>query len=635
MRYIFFILILLGSLLKAQTDDLPVRDSVVVDNGQKDSIQIFRPTIDDYQFFTQFSQRKAFDTVFTIGKSYQFTQYNNRDNFGKIQFANIGEGFQNLVYKTDAEQDLALLPTRKSFFILGIKDIKYYDVKSPTTAFYYHNGMSSGGTLQTTYTQNIGKRFNFAIEYMGLRSEGLYQREIASSNNTIFSAHYLSKNSKYEAFAHFIHQNISNEENGGIANLENFTSGDSRFNSRKNLTVNLHNTYTRMAARRFYFSHYFAPFDVEKFPFKLSHTIFYQTNKYFYTQDDTENYYSSSLITGYTTNNKRKSTKFSNTVSLLFDNEAFRAEAGVRYQNISYRSFYPLIISGVQEDSKFKENRLGLVGNLKIKLWDKINLNSDLEISNGKAFGNYLNSENYLTFEPIKGYSISGHVKFKSAAPSFNYLMNTSFYQDYNFKYSDFKNQNVLEIGVDLNLKWFDTKLFANYFRIGQLAYFDSSAMPQQSTSPVNISQVGGEATFSYRKFNFNAKVLVQNVLNNKDVLPLPEFIGRANVYYQSKIFKKAAEIQTGIKAYYFSKFASQQYFPILNEFILPSSDSHSIGGRPLVDVYFNMKVKRMMIYAEAQHLNTTFMKNQSYAAPFYPVADFRLNLGLVWYLFH
>ena len=635
MRYIFFILILLGGLLKAQTDDLPVRDSVVVDNGQKDSIQIFRPTIDDYQFFTQFSQRKAFDTVFTIGKSYQFTQYNNRDNFGKIQFANIGEGFQNLVEKTDAEQDLALLPTRKSFFILGIKDIKYYDVKSPTTAFYYHNGMSSGGTLQTTYTQNIGKRFNFAIEYMGLRSEGLYQREIASSNNTIFSAHYLSKNSKYEAFAHFIHQNISNEENGGIANLENFTSGDSRFNSRKNLTVNLHNTYTRMAARRFYFSHYFAPFDVEKFPFKLSHTIFYQTNKYFYTQDDTENYYSSSLITGYTTNNKRKSTKFSNTVSLLFDNEVFRAEAGVRYQNISYRSFYPLIISGVQEDSKFKENRLGLVGNLKIKLWDKINLNSDLEISKGKAFGNYLNSENYLTFEPIEGYSISGHVKFKSAAPSFNYLMNTSFYQDYNFKYSDFKNQNVLEIGVDLNLKWFDTKLFANYFRIGQLAYFDSSAMPQQSASSVNISQVGGEATFSYRKFNFNAKVLVQSVLNNKDVLPLPEFIGRANVYYQSKIFKKAAEIQTGIKAYYFSKFASQQYFPILNEFILPSTDSHSIGGRPIADVYFNMKVKRMMIYAEAQHLNTTFMKNQSYAAPFYPVADFRLNLGLVWYLFH
>ena len=635
MRYIFFILILLGSLLKAQTDDLPVSDSVVVDNGQKDSIQIFNPTIDDYQFFTQFSQRKAFDTVFTIGKSYQFTQYNNRDNFGKIQFANIGEGFQNLVYKTDAEQDLALLPTRKSFFILGIKDIKYYDVKSPTTAFYYHNGMSSGGTLQTTYTQNIGKRFNFAIEYMGLRSEGLYQREIASSNNTIFSAHYLSKNSKYEAFAHFIHQNISNEENGGLANLENFTSGDSRFNSRKNLTVNLHNTYTRMAVRRFYFSHYFAPFDVEKFPFKLSHTIFYQTNKYFYTQDGTENYYSSSLITDYPTNSKKKSTKFSNTVSLLFDNEVFRAEAGVRYQNISYRAFYPLIISGVKEDSKFQENRLGLVGNLKIKLWDKINLNSDLEISNGKAFGNYLNSENHLTFEPIEGYFIGGHVKFKSAAPSFNYLMNTSFYQDYNFKYSDFKNQNVLEIGADLNLKWFDTKLFANYFRIGQLAYFNSSAMPQQSTSSVNISQIGGEATFTYRKFNFNAKVLFQNVLNNKDVLPLPQFIGRANVYYQSKIFKKAAEIQTGIKVYYFSKFASQQYFPILNEFILPSTDSHSIGGRPIVDVYFNMKVKRMMIYAEAQHLNTTFMKNQSYAAPFYPVADFRLNLGLVWYLFH
>jgi hypothetical protein len=35
-------------------------------------------------------------------------------------------------------------------------------------------------------------------------------------------------------------------------------------------------------------------------------------------------------------------------------------------------------------------------------------------------------------------------------------------------------------------------------------------------------------------------------------------FIGRANAYYQAKAFKDAAEIQTGIKVYYFSKFNSR-----------------------------------------------------------------------------
>ena len=114
----------------------------------------------------------------------------------------------------------------------------------------------------------------------------------------------------------------------------------------------------------------------------------------------------------------------------------------------------------------------------------------------------------------------------------------------------------------------------------------------------------------------------------------MPNFVGRANVFYQTKAFKNAAEIQTGVKAYYFSKFASRDFSPILNEFILPNDNSYSIGGQPIVDVYFNLKVKRMFFFIEAQHLNTTLMKNKSFTAPYYPLYDFRLNLGIVWYLF-
>ena len=114
----------------------------------------------------------------------------------------------------------------------------------------------------------------------------------------------------------------------------------------------------------------------------------------------------------------------------------------------------------------------------------------------------------------------------------------------------------------------------------------------------------------------------------------MPNFVGRLNVFYQSKAFKNAAEIQTGFKVYYFSKFKSRDYFPVHNEFVLSNSGT-SIGGQPIADAYFNMKVKRMMIFAEAQHFNTTFMKNKSFTAPNYPIYDFRLNLGIVWYRFH
>lgn len=629
MRYIFFMLFI-GVWGQAQITD----SEIIIDNGNKDSIKIFKPTINDYQYRTQFSEKKAFDTTFTIDKYYQFTQFNNKDNFGKIQFSNMGSGFQQLIYETNFEEDLALFPTKKSFTFLGIKDIKYYDVKTPTTIFHYHNGYNNGGALQSTYTQNIGKRFNFAIKYMGLRSQGFYQRDLASSNNSIFSTHYLSKNGRYEIYTHYIHQNISNEENGGLANLDNFISGDSRFNNRESLTINLYNTYSKFMARRYYFSHILTPFNAEKFPFKIKHTLYHQSNRFNYTQENNENYYSSALINDYDTNTYKQSKNFSNTLSLAFDQKKFKAEAGIRYQNIRFKTGTPIIINGAIADNLMKENRIGIIGNIALKIWNKFDLNSSLEISNGTKLGNYINSKNQITFEPIKDYFLNAYLNIKSSAPSFNYLMNASFYKDYNYSFTNFKNQNILNLGADIQLKWFSTKLFLNYFRIDQMAYFNTDKTPQQSSSPVNISQIGGEANFNHGRFHLNTKLHFQNVMNNKELLPLPSFIGRANVYYQNKIFKKAAEIQTGIKVYYFSKFTSREYFPILNEFVL-SSKSNNIGGQPIADAYINLKVKRMLIYAETQHFNTSLTKNKSFAAPFYPIADFRLNLGIVWYLFH
>ncbi|SFB81136.1 putative porin [Kaistella jeonii] len=641
MKYILLCLLFCGYFFKAQvlnkTDSNRVKpqDTLVIDSGKKDSLQIFKPTIYDYTFKTQFSEKKIFDTAFTPDKTFIFSQYNNRDNFGKIQFGNTGSGFQDLVFEVNTEQNLSLLPTRKSSFILGINDIKYYDVKTPTTSFIYHNAYSSGATLQTTYTQNVGKNFNFAVEYMGLRSLGFYQYSLASSNNVIFSGHYLSENKKYEAYAHYIHQNINNQENGGVSDIDLFLNGSSNFNNRLNLPVNLTTSDSRFAYRRYYFSQQFRPFASEKFPFKIRHTIFHQGNKYYYTQNSLEPYYfnSQSDLIDYPYSSKKYSENLSNTVSVLFDKENFKLDAGVRYQiiKLGIGDALPAYLNIPQELS---ENRVGAVGNLLVKLWDKVEVNSNLEISSGKAFGSYIRSQNLLKFEPIKDYFVNAKVNFQSASPSFNLLMNPSVYRKYNFYLENPKNETTTQIGGDVNLKWFQSKLSANYFRIDNYTYLDANALPRQSNASLNISQIGGEATFSYGKFHLNPKVLFQSAINNKNLLPMPNFIGRANLFYQTKAFKKAAEIQAGVKVYYFTKFASREYFPILNEFILLNSNSYDIGGQPIADVYFNMKVKRMFFFIEAQHLNTTFMKNKSFTAPNYPIYDFRVNIGIVWYLF-
>lgn len=614
-----------------------LKDTLIIDSGKKDSLKIFKPTINDYQYQTQFSEKKIFDTAMTINKSYIFSQYNNRDNFGRVQFANIGSGFNPLSYEVNTEQNLSLLPTNKSYGILGINDIKYYDVKTPTATFIYHTAMKNGAALQSTYTQNIGKRFNFALDYMGLRSQGFYRNSLSANNNTLFSGHYTSKSGNYELFAHYLHQNVNNQENGGIVNDDLFQSGDSEFRNRDRALVNLTSSSSQFSYRRYYLSHQFTPFNAEKFPFRIRHTMFNQGNKYYYNQGSLEPYWYTSaaeIVNGFPLATKKYSNNFSNTFSLVFDNERFKLDAGLRYQMLKF-GVDQITLPILEIPSEMKENRLGAVGNLQIKLFDKFQVNSFLEISKGNQFGNYLKTTNNIKFEPIKDYFVNAKVNFQNSYPSFNYLANASVYNNFNYFLTNAKNQSVTEIGGNVNLKWFKTELFANYFRVDNYTYFDASAMPRQSANSVNISQIGGDATFSYGKFHLNTRLQFQNVLTNKELLPLPSFIGRANFFFQSKAFKNAAEIQAGLKVYYFSKFATREYFPILNEYILPSADSFSIGGQPIADIYVNMKVKRMFFFIEGQQIGTVISSNKSYAFPHYPVYDFRLNIGILWYLFN
>lgn len=642
MKYLVFLLLMIPVLTFAQrgkkidSSRTQNKDTLVIDSGKKDSLKIFKPTIQDYQYQTQFSEKKVFDTIMTFDKTYIFSQYNNKDNFGRVQFANIGAGFNPLSYEVNAEGNLSLLPTNKSYGILGASDIRYYDVKTPTATFIYHTAMRNGAALQSTYTQNIGKRFNFAVEYMGLRSQGFYRNSLAANNNTLFSGHYISKSGNYELFAHYLHQNVNNQENGGIADNNLFQSGNSESN-KENAQVNLASSSSQFSYRRYYLSHQFTPFNSEKFPFRIRHTLSNQGNKYYYFQDALENYWyttASQIVTGFSPSTKKYSNNFSNTVSLVLDNEKIKLDAGVRYQMLKF-GLNEIDLPLVDVPAELKENRLGAVGNLQVKLFDKFQLNSFLEFSNGTQFGNYLKTTNNIKFEPIKDYFVNAKVNFQSVYPSFNYLANSSAYRRFNYYLQDAKNQAVTEIGGSVNLKWFKSELFANYFRIDNYTYFDSSATPRQSDNSLNISQIGGDATLSYGKFHLNTRVQFQSALTNKELLPMPSFIGRANIFFQSRAFKNAAEIQAGIKVYYFSKFASREYFPILNEYILPSANSFSIGGQPIADLYFNMKVKKMFFFIEGQQIGTLISYNKAYAFPSYPVYDFRLNIGIVWYLFN
>jgi hypothetical protein len=147
--------------------------------------------------------------------------------------------------------------------------------------------------------------------------------------------------------------------------------------------------------------------------------------------------------------------------------------------------------------------------------------------------------------------------------------------------------------------------------------------------------QVGLKNSFQYKKYHVETSLACQKVTSNKEILPLPEFVGRATLYYQSKVFKNNAEFQLGVNAYYFSKFKSRVFFPVSNEFKLQSgTENYNIGEYPVLDIFLHFKVKRMLIILEGQHFNSSLTGYDFYSFPLNPYTDFRLNVGILWYIF-
>ena len=81
MKYLFILMFIFGISINAQqvnkTDSNKISaDTIKVDSGEQDSLEIYKPTINDYLVKTRFSQKKIYDTSFAIDRSYIVTQYN-------------------------------------------------------------------------------------------------------------------------------------------------------------------------------------------------------------------------------------------------------------------------------------------------------------------------------------------------------------------------------------------------------------------------------------------------------------------------------------------------------------------------------------------------------------------------------
>ena len=597
-----------------------------------------------YKIISVARDTSYFDTTLTIQKEYKHN-YIRKDDFELLPFSNVAQPYNKLGYGFANNSLYPQLGARgKHYGYWEVEDVFYYHVPTPTTELFFKSVMEQGQVADGFITVNTSEQFNFSIANKGLRSLGQFQNIRSSNNNFRFTASYFTKNRRYALRAHIVAQDLENQENGGIANRDQFESEDSEFRDRSRIDVNFQDAVNILNGKRYYFDHYFTLSEKkDSLSFsrlRLEHTFNYETKFYDFNQTTANTFFGEAFQASNLVDRSQLRSLF-NKVNLDFSNDIIgniKATAVAYNYNYSFRSIV-FTDDGIIP-SNLEGDEIGFGGEW-TKTLGKVKLHGDF-ITNisGDLGGTSINAR--ASYNANNGSYIKAHAFRTSRQPNFNFLLNQSNYIQYNWLNTDvFENEERTGLGLDINLnKWLNLK--AEYSVIDNYTYFGENPLspddtnpqiaPFQSNESITYLKLRLSNEFKFGKLALNNTIMYQNVDQEGNILNVPEIVTRNTLYFSDHLFDKALYLQTGFTFKYFTSYFLDGYNPLIAEFF--SQDNEEFGDFPLIDFFINVKVRRTRFYLKAEHFNSPFTGNNFYSAPDYPYRDFIVRFGLVWNFF-
>ena len=616
------------------------------DTSNRTIADFTRPPIEDYKIVSIKRDTTVVDTSLTIAKDYKFN-YLRKDRYGLLPFANTGQTYNTLIYDFDQQGTTpGSVAQARHFNYMEVEDIKYFHLPTPVTDLYYRSVFQQGQQLDAFFSMNTSERLNFSIGYKGVRSLGQYLNSLVSTGNFRAAISYRTKNDKYHIRAHWVAQDLLNEENGGLTQqaLSQFLSEDNEFAEREQLGVNLNDTENILDGTRVYLNHHFDLLhrkdSLHNYSLRVGH-IFNSENKFYQlTQNTSSDLFGDSFNQG-SFRDRTDQEEVYNELFLTYEDEklgqlTFQANA------LSYDYGYKTTIivdqdqDGVNEviPDQLQGTNLSIGGGYSNKIGN-LAIDGDVRVNVAGAFDGF-NVHGNIAYD-IKG---QGHLKASilsnSRPANYNHLLSQSNYVNYiwhNEPNYDNVKTNTLQ-GTFTSKKWANIDVSAS--TINDYAYFglttDSLVTSLQSQEAVNHLKITANKEFKYRKYALDATVTIQDVSGAEGVLNVPDVVTRGSLYFSDRLFKKALLLQTGVTFNYFTKYHLNGYDPVLAEFFV--QNTQELGAFPLIDVFVNMKVRQTRIFVKAEHINSGFTGNDFFSAPGYPYRDFNVRFGLVWNFF-
>ncbi|AVR44272.1 hypothetical protein C7S20_02810 [Christiangramia fulva] len=590
-----------------------------------------------YKIITSENDTTYVDTTLTILKDYKFN-YLRKDNFELLPFSNTGQTYNSLSYQKDYEETFPKFGARaRHFNFMEAEDINYYYVPTPFTELYFKTVPEQGQQLDAFFTVNTTPNLNFSIAYKGTRALGKYQHILTSTGNLRMTINYSSDSNRYYAKAHFVSQDLLNEENGGLTEqaIQQYINKEPEFEDRSVLAVNFENAESTLFGKRFYIDHEFVlnnPLDSIN-RLSIGHILNYNYEKFVFTQSAAEKGIFGESFESSNLNDKTRMEKLLNELSLNYSNRTLGKlsfMAGYTGYKYGYNSVY--IKPGDTIGNKLTGDIIHIGGNFKKQIGGfGLEASAQLHVT-GDFPGNFLEASAFYEYD--RNNYLRFGINQNSRKPNFNFLLYQSDYINYNWQNS-FNNEIAQRLFGDFHSEKFGN-LFGSLSQIQNYTYFTENDLgnvkPFQADGQVRYLKIKAEKGLDFGVFGIYNTLMYQNVLQGTDVLNLPEIVTRNSIYYKDYWFNKALYLQTGFTFKYFSKYQMDAYNPVLAEFYV--QNEQELGGYPVVDFFFNAKIDQARIFFKLQHLNDLIQGNNNFTAPGYPYTDFLIRFGLVWDFF-
>jgi hypothetical protein len=601
-------------------------------------------TMDMYRFISIERDTTYLDTSLTIQREYSFN-YLRKDIFGLLPFSNEGQTYNTLQYgltKLSPYPEFGF--KAKHFNFLEANDIKYSSVATPVTELYFKSVMQKGQTLDAFFTLNINPRLNFSIAYKGLRSEGRYINQLASTGNFRFTTSYNTKNERYFANAHFTYQDVLNEENGGVTTIFDFENEDPKYDNRQRLEVYLNDAKSFLKGKRVFLDQ-FLRVNSEKANNNLfvAHQFNYENKFFEYNQatvpstvgSTTVYRFGDSFVTS-GINDQTHYNKMYNKLGLVYENTTlgkFQFFADDFRSNYYYNQILIFDDRTVPASLTRNINSVGGQYNYQKNKW-----NGKFLYSRSVTNQSLSNLDAKLNYDFNDDYQFSFGYQNLNKLPNDNYNLYQSSYVNYNWS-NDFKNEKINSITADATIPWIDASV--QFMTLNDHLYFKNTATndsqqivtPQQYSNTINYVSVKLNKEISFGRFALDNTLLYQKTDQSDAILNVPEIVTRNTLYYTNYLFKKALFLQMGITLNYFTNYLANDYNPVVGEFFI--QDKKEIGNFPNLDFFINAKIQRTRIYLKAEHFNSSFTGNNFYSAPNNPYRDFTIRFGLIWNFFN